>query len=1486
VAKKNTIDLTSTSLSGELPIKGGLTSSTSADTSTSTNSPVPSNTIGVTTYPFVSPFGVAQNSIAVYPNDTVQLNVYNAVDQYLETDFRINTYKKDGDIITLDLEKDVSNLGYISGKYKAEYEFFRNYLGSGDAHKLQIQEISADGLEIRVIPTVSSQYGNVDFTNYFSDKFFTVSKSQVLPNLYLHKDPNTSMRVFDYVQDKFTFPTTPYSILFKLNSSAPSSIAIGDFIWLAQQVSEPISDFITIIPPKRKSTNVYIAGPNWDALNKENTSISTQYKDWDDLLTTNTETSQQIINKLMSSSFIEGIPLNIDYKSFDNFITFGSATERLYNFKYKMQLLETYEGRISELTTGLIGLPSSSATSSVYYQSNVIDAQTKRAALLGTLDGYENYLYSQTSSYVSNSYGEFYPTTWPKQTSTPPYVNYSHTSSQVEAWFDGAISSASLYDKNNDKALFKLIPAHVLEDSSNEEYVLFTQMIGHYFDLQFAYVKQMTATQNRDESLLEGFSKDLVYHVARNLGVDFENGNSLEELWNYSLGIDATGSLSSTYGTTVEDKTKETWKRIINNLPYLLKTKGTERGVRALINCFGIPQTILRIREYGGAEPEFDSKTDLVYERFNYALKVGYNNSTKISIPWDTIDNALFPMATQLRVKMTKNQTQEQVIMEVPNRWQIKAFQQSGYEYIGFFLSGSSGWATASVSSSIYNGDFHSITLQRSLNSDTNTINQNYNLIVKTTNYEKVVGTQTASLSINGTTSSSYNSSFTSASNVWIPGSGSNTLTGSVQEFRYWTTPLQDIVLNSHALAPTSYQGDTDGVFTGSTSSFNDLSFRLCLGADNKKINYYLTSSYTSQQPNQQSAKFNNNTTNKEGVFYSSTSSIYEPVTEIHSLEWPDLGGNRSISNKIRIDSTIRISDILYRDNKVERALSDNYPIDSSRLGVFFSPTNEVNQDIAEQFGGISIDDLIGDPSHVTLDSYPDLDRLQYEYTKKYSARIGQQNYIRLMKHYDASLFKLIKKFVPYRANTQVGLVIESDILHRNKLPSKAPSTEQLHYSASITIPEVFVTVGGFVQDGDGEPFRDTTGYVPAGVIDANMEYVTLTGAEQFIHEAPPAASGILINEELLPKVDYDMVVDTQNEILHIVSLSGNINEYNNIGIANQPSAEDSLMTDIDLGITSYGRDARVKGSQYAFMTYATSGSGTSASLPYLVTSSRYDYHEALPPAIQSSRRSEISNLTNNVYDRDIYGSKAFTDTSSYGSTAPSKTTYSSSAALYTNRWTQDFGLRLASLDVDGGSVNIYNSSDYWYITGSTGLSFSKRNITPTITASAQIPAFFYNNTIPQSEDYLYKINITTAHTEATLTASLELHYGNLDNGLTTSSIYLSTTETNYTFIVSANGPWLGLRFYSSGLALTANTLYVKSLSVECLNYRAEVQDFHLKDSYGMRNARYDGCKMTSADYNIDSPDTSDGGPVITVTVGGGKQLSQNITPAGNFQIN
>ena len=78
----------------------------------------------------------------------------------------------------------------------------------------------------------------------------------------------------------------------------------------------------------------------------------------------------------------------------------------------------------------------------------------------------------------------------------------------------------------------------------------------------------------------------------------------------YSTGSESSVSIvisGSNSITSEEDYRKQIYKRLYHNLPLLLKSKGTERGIRALLNSFGIPSffsdtsgSILYLNQSGG----------------------------------------------------------------------------------------------------------------------------------------------------------------------------------------------------------------------------------------------------------------------------------------------------------------------------------------------------------------------------------------------------------------------------------------------------------------------------------------------------------------------------------------------------------------------------------------------------------------------------------------------------------------------------------------------------------------------------------------------------------------------------------------------------------------------------------------------------------------------------------------------------------------------
>jgi len=52
-------------------------------------------------------------------------------------------------------------------------------------------------------------------------------------------------------------------------------------------------------------------------------------------------------------------------------------------------------------------------------------------------------------------------------------------------------------------------------------------------------------------------------------------------LWEYAFGTTQDGGYK--YGRSLEDANNEVWRRILNNLPYLLKHKGTGRAMKAVM---------------------------------------------------------------------------------------------------------------------------------------------------------------------------------------------------------------------------------------------------------------------------------------------------------------------------------------------------------------------------------------------------------------------------------------------------------------------------------------------------------------------------------------------------------------------------------------------------------------------------------------------------------------------------------------------------------------------------------------------------------------------------------------------------------------------------------------------------------------------------------------------------------------------------------------
>jgi len=937
----------------------------------------------------------------------------------------------------------------------------------------ETETISSEELEA-LISSTQSQYRQNFCLNFGSNKIYQII------NMIRLSDTDIGIKLYEPSND----------------------ITEKQICWITEMVKKPYVDTIILIPIIDSLIPNTLQGPNFSINVDDNYSSDTAFQTWDDLLGSDVNTSQQILDGVFSGSAYGEMKLNIDYSDFSNFIHFSSATERVKNFKYKLELIEYYVDRLTTLV---------SASYSGSVSNNIIDTVSKRNAVISGFDDFEKYLYFQSGSnnYFTNAViavddGTVEVETiapWPKLagiplsssltwndfavqlvetsadwisnttssfTTTRPWLVYRTTSTEAITYYQNLLDQADLFDRRNDYALVKTIPEHIRLDSENAQYELFVNMMGHHFDVMWTYIKYLTQIHLREEHPEVGMSKDLIYEVAKSFGWKLHNGNFSSELWNYLLGTDESGSFNddgNLAAKTKESLTHEVWRRQLNNLPYLLKTKGTARSVRALVACYGIPSTFLTIREYGGPS-QHDIHPLFIKNQFDYGINIAANRYLKTQ--WNQVEytgsDYRFPDTIELRFKTHLDSTSDfsygtygkHTLFQVDSGSATKmmlVLEPSGSAQKGnlhFYISGSGGYLTASISNQyIFDDGFSSVMVKRqtSVPVGNTATNSGFDLYLKKAKYGKLTINASASISLNAATKVSHNPIWMTSGSMYV-GYGNNpnnskNFTGSLQELRYWTVPLNEDSFDTHVLSPGSYNSNN------ATGSYYDLKVRFPLL---DTFDAQTTTVVSSSHPNQNYNTYYDNTLialNLIGT-WPSESDAFDSFEEEHYIESPSLGGNNLYSEKVRIEAN-SISEPLNSQRKVESSLFDTAPLDSKRLGVYFSPQSIINDDISRHMGYIDLDDYIGDPGDKYKTSYSALRSVAQEYWKKYQGKNDMAAYIRLFSLYDFSMFKTLEQLLPARANKILGLVIEPNILERSKVSfHKEPTAEDIIKNAVL----------------------------------------------------------------------------------------------------------------------------------------------------------------------------------------------------------------------------------------------------------------------------------------------------------------------------------------------------------------------------------------------------------------------------------------------------
>ena len=920
----------------------------------------------------------------------------------------------------LDIYQRLQDLKISNGKYKIAVNFFENLIGGYDQQHLRIDEISPDRTEIRLR---AIDVNNSDFVSQISNYIETVKQTSpdgFFKSYLLNFSRNQCVQFVNSV-------VIGEYLYVKLYEALPESIETNFRCWVVKELKPTYIDNINVESIIEAQPFNVLSGPNWQANYSYDTSTETGLQNWNDLLGSSTSTSQQIIDNFFSGS-LSGMKLNIDYSDFNNFIFYSSATERLDNFKYKLQLIEYYTSQSLVLT----GISGSNAT------TNAQDFANLKSSLIGGFDNFEQYLYFESSSKlttydiplinanVENVTGSYIQPV-PKSNSTIPYTQYSISSSQFETWYNVLYTSASLYDSLNNNSLLRTVPDHIQLQSDSIDLTTFVNMLGHHYDILYTYISHMTKINKREENPKLGMSDDLLYSVAKQFGWNLTNGQQGQKLWEYTLGVSETGvpiTGSNSIGDPSVSGQKSTatiWRRIVNNLPLLLKSKGTKRSIQALLSCYGIPQSLITINEYGG--PRLDRAP--LYEKlnFDYALDLIANTAGTVTV------NYTQPIeAVELRFR-TDDVITNPLLPSTMNLFTI------GSNTVTLdYTSGTFGSIQINGSSSadieLFDGGWVSTVLRKT--------GSNLEVVAKKSKYGKIVAAVSASAT----------SSFASTGTLTLGGTtGGSRLLGQLQELRLWTSSLQDSAFNNHTKAPAAYDGNVN--------AYDELVFRVPL---TQKINHATTSSLIGVQPKNSgiSASFASWTNNTP----------YDSIEETYYYDGISLGAGTYDDNKIRLEDNSLIGNLDVK-TRAERSQFDKAPLDSAKLGVYFSPQTMIDEDIIAQLGFKSLDEYIGDPGDINAKSYPELIQEAETYWKKYSQRNDINSYIRIFTLFDLSFFKQLDQLLPARVNKLTGLLVQPNILERSK-DTILPKVERFDNVYNTIITETQPTASGDYLKYDG----------------------------------------------------------------------------------------------------------------------------------------------------------------------------------------------------------------------------------------------------------------------------------------------------------------------------------------------------------------------------------------------------------------------------------
>jgi len=803
---------------------------------------------------------------------------------------------------------------------------------------------------------------------------------------------------------------------------------------------------------------------------------------------------KRVIIEASQSYFIpnDGYPTFTDFSQIDDFARNSTQINILSgSIKTGSHTVKDSSGKYQNLTTVVTssGIPFFGSAMSagelfrIYYLSDVSE-----------------------DSEVSQSFVTDIKVTVNNPINTLPFDNIYHTSStDWTNWYDTMYTNAENFDTNNIHSLENNLPIYIKNDSNYNEFKEFLSLKGEQYDTIRNHIDSLKTISDRGYKKTDSPPENTYPMLLDNMGWEAINpfsGSLSDSLGSYLTSV-----------TSIDDIKNNTWRKTLNNLIYLYKTKGTKNSVRGLLNVYGYPPDVLQIQEFGGVtsdrpgevlskvplQEDNSSDLDLAIQPDRLSFTSDKDKITAymfqnkpdriLTMPFNMDDANVESFEFTYKHNPTIH---TQTILEssgsgTETLWDLRLLPSvdgisSSFEFrLNNSNTGSSNITGSAVSMStnytkMHDGQLWNVMLQRMSSSISGSGTNEYRLHTSLQDDTSIQTYNYVTMSVSGGLSNSYitgsaDNNYYANQNFILTGSRAATdssnlvvgreLSGSLAQIKAWSTPLSISRFRQHTLNKFSTIGNT-------------------IDSHRKELVYHfkLNENYSSASVSSSTQKLNiidasPTTTYKDYSFKMSASlvsgsSLLYGFSSINNVkfETQDNNKDKKNDNHIIINSKFAaVSDLNPIKSSIKSMTKENSkPLFNTSVKLEFtkSPTDILNQYILNNMDTFNFENFYGNPIYNFSSSYTEFDTLRKNFFNSHNISVDINKFIKSHENiFNTSLVDGVKSLVPARStlsdkNSNIGVMIKPTILEKQKIEYEKHSVEvnPNSPSGSITFTE------------------------------------------------------------------------------------------------------------------------------------------------------------------------------------------------------------------------------------------------------------------------------------------------------------------------------------------------------------------------------------------------------------------------------------------------